>query len=155
MKLDTDLGTVKPLIVQWFHSAWKKLKEKKQMIREGWDKLGFFKILDSNFQSESMKLTITKKLDLDCKEDVEEERNEALLIGVEDGDYSDDEDVEDEDEDEDAAVTLAACIERMELKPTGTRSSSRVAANANLHHDKNMARAMQDSTYDDICYISD
>ncbi len=126
LKLNTDLGTIKPLIVKWFHAAWYKLRESssKQMIREGWDKLGFFKILDLKYQSEAMKLAIINKLKLDCKEEEEEDREESQLIGVEDDD--DDDEVDDEQEDEDAAVTLAACIERMELKPKGTRCSGRI-----------------------------
>jgi len=35
------------------------------MIREGWEKLGFFQILDPHFQSEAARLVMTKELNID------------------------------------------------------------------------------------------
>ena len=62
IRLPTNLGTLKPLIVKWTIESWLELKEQKQMIREGWFELGFNKIFDPEFQLEALKAAASNSL---------------------------------------------------------------------------------------------
>jgi hypothetical protein len=146
MKLNTSLKTLKPLVVEWIHSSWKKLNQEKQMIRSGWNSLGYFKILDREFQREAL---------IKMSEEKEEENENEVTQPIEDDEEDDDEgDCSDEDEDSDIIASLASCLEGYEMKPTGRRSS-RVQQNSQLHKDERLARAMEEQTLNEFCYLDD
>jgi hypothetical protein len=98
-----------------------------------------------------MKLTITKKLEIEVKPEPEENREEGRVLGIDDVEDEEDViDVADGRGDDDTAVTLASCIERMEIK-RGTRSSSRNKGKAEMEHDRQLAQALLDNDVDDVC----
>jgi hypothetical protein len=145
IKFSTDLKTIRPLAVKWCHSAWRGLNDHKKIIRECWDGLGFFKVLDPNFQLEAMKLYSNKKITLEDGAEKEEEEKE-----VTDEDSDDEKEAEDGDEDETIAVQLAECIKQCSIS---RGRSSRLQQRSGEMMSRRMAQLEQEDVLNQACFL--
>lgn len=156
VKLNTDLGTLKPLVLQWILGAVTKLKHwsAQTMIVEGWKKLGLDKILDAEFQVQALKLVATKKLDIETVESGEEQSCQSAS-----DEYVEEEEegeAHDEEEDGDVDTALAACMEhRCEVVEESRRRSSRLQVTQQERHDRRIAFLLEEQSLNDTCYLSD
>ena len=161
MKLDTSIKTLKPLVTEWLYTAWKQLKQEKRMIRTGWDSLGFFKILDKAFQRDSliqMSEENEEEQEEGKEEEQEEEKEEAkgeVTQAYEEGVAQDESDCSDQDEDVDVITSLANCLQECEIKPTSSRSSSRLQQNKQKYTDGQLALSIAEDELDGRCYLDD
>jgi len=143
--LAKDVKTLKPLAVKWAIDSWLKLKEKKDDIARGWEKIGWSRMLNKDYQIEA--LTTLNKEDpaiAAAAAAAIEEEPEARQYDEEEED--EDEEVGDNDEDETAEVVLARCVEN-----AGTTSTNRRSSRHSTYRDANLARALQEQTYEELC----
>jgi DDE superfamily endonuclease len=145
IRLSTDLGTLKPVVVKWIHTAWRSVMEKNEGIRESWDKVGFFKILDTKFQLEALKQFTTKKIVLE--EELKEE---------EPWEPAQDSDSDTESEEESAPVALVNCVTSSSSSTSkSSRTSSRLQQTKGERMSRQIARLDQEDVLDQACYHDD
>lgn len=82
-----SMGVLKPLVLQWCVDSWQSLRERKQLILEGWEQscLNLFNINSEQRRRDAVELIALKKLELD------ELPAEAEPDGYEEPDSSEDE----------------------------------------------------------------
>lgn len=151
VRITKDIKTLKPLVVKWMIEAWTKLKSKQEMIKTGWEKIGFDKLLDETFQKRAAQMVGKKELKLDYDletEKIEEEKDEADVIEEEE---DEEEEVADEEEDEDIESALSRCIEKR--LTIGTRRSTRLQLNNDTQEDVHIARQLQEQVLDRACRL--
>jgi hypothetical protein len=126
-KLLRDTRTLKPLIVKWAIESWLKLKEKKQLIKEGWNKIGWNRMLHPELQSEALKLLNKKELKLSEDNDEIEEQSDETEEDEDDdeeGKQEEEEDNEEEErEEEETELALARCIQNADMLQQRRRSA--------------------------------
>jgi hypothetical protein len=61
------MASLKPLVLQWCVDSWNGLRERKQLILDGWERscLSLFNITSEHRRNDAVKLIALKKLDLD------------------------------------------------------------------------------------------
>ncbi len=60
VKINTSIVTLKPLLVDWTWQSWYKLKGKRDVIRQGWERCGLGKVLDKAQQAEAMRYCLNE-----------------------------------------------------------------------------------------------
>ncbi len=152
MKLPTDLDTLKPKLIQWMETAWQKLQASnvKQMIKQGWDSLGFYDALNQQFQLSAA--IEDGAATLDESKLGEEEETESTAVCEE---MDDEKDAADGDEDTDVASSIADCLEKVKQTKTGIRSSSRLQQSSSRNTDKRLAQLITEDQLNSACYFDD
>jgi hypothetical protein len=54
VKMDTGMGKLKPLLVEWIWSSWADLRERKELIKKGWERSGMKDVLEAARQVEAL-----------------------------------------------------------------------------------------------------
>jgi hypothetical protein len=60
VKIDTGLLKLKPLFVDWTWQSWYKLKQKRDVIKEGWERCGLGQVLEAAQQVEAMRFCMSE-----------------------------------------------------------------------------------------------
>jgi hypothetical protein len=94
VRIDTGLHRLKPLLVDWVWQSWYKLKGKREVIKEGWERCGLEKVLDAAQQTEAMRFCMSEptqalgkepeRYDVDTDSDSGEEDDEEADVEAED-----------------------------------------------------------------------
>ena len=167
--LNTDLQTLKSLVVKWLCSSWLKLKQSQQMIRSGWNTLQLTRILDPAFQVEALTKVTDNQVNLDPTHGVgvyQHQKSSSDRYNEDDDDYEADED----EEDGEIETALAACIEERiqidtiqsmntsqskadSVRDNSRRKSSRLQNLSQNKLDLHLARLLQEEALDHGCYI--
>jgi hypothetical protein len=58
VKIDTGMTTLKPKLVKWTWQSWDRLKGKRELIKQGWDKCGLSGVLDVAQQMDALRFCI-------------------------------------------------------------------------------------------------
>ena len=87
VKIDTTLVTLKPLLVDWAWMSWDKLKARRDLIKDTWERCGLSKVLDAAQQREAMKYCMSEP-----EQALGEEKEEEPVVS----DDEDEEEVEEE-----------------------------------------------------------
>ena len=102
VKVDTGLPLLKPLLVRWTWSSWRSLKDRRDMIVQGWAKCGLdVSLLKSARQAEAMRFCLSKPEELLGEEVQAESAMEPESEG---------EDEDEEKADLDVAGAMTACL---------------------------------------------
>lgn len=149
-QLAKDVKTLKPMSVKWAVASWLKLKEKKDDIAKGWRKIGWNQMLDKDYQFRA--LTTLEREDQAgastlLADQVEEEPG---ICDYEEEEEEEEDEVAESDEDAETEVVLARCIENA---GSGATSSNRRSTRQSTYRDANLARALQEQTYDEFCIL--
>lgn len=144
IKVDVGLYRMKPLLVKWMMTAWKALRERKGMIKSGWTKAGFGKVMLPEFQLESTNMIITGQLSIRDKSQLEEEdclSSADIEQRYEDVERDDDDEVADDEEEVNIDDALIAFIE--ETPVVGVRRSARLQQRESERRDYRVASLLQ------------
>ena len=127
MKQDNVIGlndklkmkTIKPLALEWCIESYKGMKERKQLVLDGWRQccLGLFNVMDPEKRAEALVAVVEKKLD-QAWVPVEDEQ---------DKNSSDEEEAEQESDDEEDELDVTKPV------AVGERKSSRMRTQAKSH----------------------
>jgi hypothetical protein len=153
IRIDTGLGVLKPLVVEWLMQSWNKLKGMKRMIIKGWQKVGLDKMMDPATQEEARDEIGAGRLSLNDESGIEDDGTSAADLDdiIDEMNLDEDDNPEDDEEEIDAEVCLAALIEDRPV--TGLRRSSRIQGLAAQNLDSQIARIMQECILDDHIYM--
>ena len=147
-QLTKNIKALKPLVVKWMVNSWSQLKEKKEVIRKGWEKIGWSTIIDSEFQKKASQMVGRKELELndsdgeqteienDKKDDDDDDDDDA------DDDDGDGDDAKEDEDDDSIEVALSRCIEKADnicLRRSTRRST---------YNDAHMAGLLQEQFLD-------
>ena len=112
VKVDTGLPLLKPLLVRWTWSSWRSLKDRADMIVQGWTKCGMdVSLLKKARQMEAMRFCLSRP---------EEVLGEEVQVEQAD---SEGEDEDEEKVDTDVADSLNACV-RLIYRPLAARGGT-------------------------------
>jgi hypothetical protein len=125
--------------------SWLRLREKKNDIAEGWRRIGWSQMLDKDYQIKA--LTTLNKEDPIAAAAAAAEVEEEPETHEYDEQEDEKEEVTEGDEDEATEVVLARCIENAGVSSNNRRSTR------HSYRDANLARALQEQTYDEICNL--
>ena len=145
-----DYRALKPLTVKWAVEAWLKLKQKKSDIALGWEKIGWNRMFDKDYQIEAL-TTLNKNAETSTNES-KQEVEENILCQDEDEEEEDQENeqVADSDEDERVELTLARCIQNAEQTSDRRRSTRK-----STYTDAHLARLLHEQDVEDFCILDD
>lgn len=145
--LSKDVKTLKPLSVKWAIDSWLKLKEKKSDIALGWEKIGWSRMMDKDYQFEALAALGREETTTSAAEGEEEEP--AVSQYEEDEEEEENGEVADSDEDEQVEAVLARCVENA----GATSSSNRRSTRHSSYRDANLARLLQEQVVDEFCIL--
>jgi hypothetical protein len=90
VKIDAGLARLKPLLVEWTWLSWDSLKQRRDLIKEGWERCGLARVLDAALQTEAMRYCMN--------EPTQALGEEADGSGLTDSEEDEDDDEEKEEE---------------------------------------------------------
>jgi hypothetical protein len=139
--IETSIKVLKPLIVQFINESWMELKEKREMIVNGWNKCGLIRIFNSDFQNESTDLISKFKVPEYKYDTVVEDEITSYSDSVNPFD-EEDMDAESDEDDDNVKYVLTKCVEEL-----GTRKSARIKSKQIDKNDEAIAQILENDNF--------
>lgn len=153
IKVDVGLHRMKPLLVKWMMLSWRALSENRDMIKKGWAKAGLGKVMQAEFQLESMNTIINMEPPVNSESEAEEDQASAADMEqrYEDVILDDEDEVSDDEEEVNINDALVAFIE--ERPVIGVRRSARLQQSESQRADHAVASLLQNEILQDAVRV--
>ena len=153
IKVDVGLHRMKPLLVKWMMLSWRALSENREMIKKGWGKAGMGKVMQADFQLESMNMIVNKELSLNSESQPEDDQSSAADIEERYEDVILDNEDEAADDEEEVNIN-DALVAFIEARPVvGVRRSARLQQSESQRADYVVASLLQNEILQDAVRV--